>query len=575
MANIFTGGLERLFGWSFKDQGPPTPLGLVPKEDDDGSVAAIAAPASGVFGTVADIDNNSIRNDADLILRYREMAGHPEIDAAIEEITCEAIASQGTEPETVKIILDDLKSVPPKVKLQIEIAFAEIMQMLDIRHNAYNIFRRWYIDGRLYFQVIIDEKNPELGIKEFRLIDARKIRKIRELEKVRIKSGSGGGAGSFVVLNQVKNEYFVYTDTSYQTFGMNSDTQAAGPNSGLKIAKDAILYITSGLPDSLGSRILSYLHMAIKPLNQLRILEDSAVIFRMSRAPERRVWKIEVGNLPKMKAEQFVHDMMTRHKNRLNYNQATGEILDQRKFQTILEDYWLPTRDGVGTQVQVLPPGTGIGTADIEYFLKKLYASLKVPTGRLDPDNQLQFAGAATSISRDEIKFGKFIARLRVQFSQLFLKALEKQLVLKNVMELADWEQISPYVRFDFIKDNYFMEIKDQQVMQARADLCNNYQPFVGLYYSHQWIKKNILRQSDAEIEQMAVEIQMEGPPVVYTDQGGGGAPPDQGAPEGEAPRSGKSMVMGGDSPRNIPDMRSMALQPGFKNVAKLLSKGT
>ena len=565
MASGFTGAKENFFGWLFKRTSDPIEnLSFSAPNENDGGVTTIAAPVAGVLGTVSDLDQG-IRTDYEMISRYREMAFHPEIDTAIDEITNEAVSSAGDSEDTVKIILDDLNQ-PPAIKAAIENAFETIKELLDIRHHAYDIFRRWYVDGRLYFHVIIDPKHPELGIKELRIIDPRKIRKVREIEKVRVKNGVAGGGNSYAILTRVKSEYFIYVDTGFQGVGP-TDQPAFGPNTGVKISRDSIIYVTSGLVDSGGVRVLGYLHTAIKPLNQLRILEDATIIFRMSRAPERRVWKIEVGNLPKMKAEQYVRDIMVKHKNRLNYNAADGSVVDDRKFQTILEDYWLPTRNGVGTQVQVLPPGQAFGSEDLMYFLKRLYAALRIPTDRLNGDNQVNYPGAASAMSVSEIKFGKFIARIRLRFSQLFLNALEKQLVLTNVMSIEDWAKISPYIRFDFIKDNYYMEIKDQQILQMRIDLLNNAMPFVGMFWSKDFVRRSILKQTNEDIEREDALIQLEGPPVVLADQG-----------SSTTGGTGKSM-MGGASPTNQPELQTKAMSNkkggDFKQVSKLLSKNT
>ena len=500
--NYLTEAME-LFGWAFKPK-PETeiePPSLAPKIVDDGAV--MVAPA-GAFGTAIDLDG-TIKTEAELVTRYREMSLNTEVDSAIDEIVNESINLEENDP--VKIILDDLEQ-PDNVKKIIEEIFKEVLQLLDFRHSAYDVYRRWYIDGRLYFHAIIDETHPEQGLQEVRYIDPRKIRKIREVERKRVRGGAPGidnvMAGE-AVLSQTKNEYYIYSEKGFNV----ANSRLTGPaTTGLRIAKDSIVHVTSGLTDAAGTMVLSYLHKAIKPLNQLRTLEDAAVIYRLARAPERRVWYIDVGNLPKMKAEQYVRDIMVKHKNRLVYDQASGEIRDDRKFMTMLEDYWLPRRDGRGTEVDTLPPGTSFDQiSDIYYFQKKLYNSLYVPVTRLNPEDKFSL-GIATEVTRDEVKFGKFISRMRNRFSQLFTKMLEKQLVLKQVMTLEDFQRISKFFRFDFAKDSYFTELKDSQIQQGRNDVAMGMMGgLVGRFYSNKWLRKNILKQSDEDIEEMDMEI--------------------------------------------------------------------
>ena len=490
----------RLFGFEFKRQVEADAIApsFAPKEADDG---ALIVAAGGAYGTYIDLDG-TVRTEAELVTKYREMSLQPEIDAAVDEIINESIDIG--EDELVSIILDDLE-ISEKTKKVIRDEFKNVLNVLNFNSKAYEIFRRWYIDGRLYYHVIIDEQDTKAGIKELRYVDPRKIRKVREINKKKV----AGGIGTEAVIPRIQNEYFIFNDK-----GFNYGNKVVGPSTtGLKIAKDSIVHIVSGLTDTQGTMVLSYLHKAIKPLNQLRTLEDALVIYRLARAPERRIWYIDVGNLPKMKAEQYVRDIMVKHKNRLIYDGATGEVRDDRKFMTMLEDYWLPRREGgKGTEVTTLPGGQTLGEMDdVLYFQKKLYGTLNVPVSRLNSD-ALFSIGRATEITRDEVKFGKFLVRLRGRFSQLFMGLLEKQLVLKQIMSIEDWRNIASDVKFDFAKDNYFMELKDAEIVQNRVQLVQQLDGanMVGRYYSNEWVRKQILRQSDDQIEEMNEQIDEE-----------------------------------------------------------------
>ena len=403
---------------------------------------------------------------------------------------------------TNRLNLDDLK-ISDKVKNAITDEFNNCLKILDFKNYAYDIYRRWYVDGRLYYHVIIDPKDTKSGIKEVRYIDPRKIRKVREIQKKRVAAENPGETS----ITKVVNEYFIYNDK-----GFNYGNKVVGPSTtGLKIAKDAILHTVSGLTDNQGTMVLSYLHKAIKALNQLRTLEDALVIYRLSRAPERRIWYIDVGNLPKMKAEQYVRDIMVKHKNRLIYDASTGEVRDDRKFMTMLEDYWLPRREGGrGTEVTTLPGGQTLGQMDdVLYFQKKFLNCLNVPISRLNSD-ALFSVGRATEITRDELKFARFVIRLRNKFSMLFIKMLEKQIVLKGVMTLEEWQQIVSDIKFDFAKDNYFTELKDAEILQNRYQVIQQLDPYIGKYVSHEWVRKNVLMQSDEEIKEQDSEINSE-----------------------------------------------------------------
>jgi hypothetical protein len=489
----------KLFGFEFKRDIPvDTAPSFAPKESDDG---AVVVAAGGSYGTYIDLDG-TVRTEAELVTKYREMSLQPEIDAAVDEIINESIDID--EETIVEINLDDIE-ISDKLKKIIRDEFQNVLSLLDFNRKAYETYRRWYIDGRLYYHVVIDEKDTQAGIKELRYVDPRKIRKIREIAKRKVLGGDGGVA----VIPKTQNEYFIFNDK-----GFNYGNKTVGPSTtGLKIAKDSIVHVMSGLTDTQGTMVLSYMHKAIKALNQLRTLEDALVIYRLARAPERRIWYIDVGNLPKMKAEQYVRDIMVKHKNRLIYDGATGEVRDDRKFMTMLEDYWLPRREGGrGTEVTTLPGGQTLGEMDdVLYFQKKLYQTLNVPVNRLNSD-ALFSLGRATEVTRDEVKFSRFITRLRSRFSTLFTHVLEKQLVLKQIMSIEDWEQIESKIRYKFAKDNYFTELKDAEVLQSRTQLMMTMEQggLLGKYYSHQWARRNILQQSDDDIEEQDKEINIE-----------------------------------------------------------------
>ena len=490
--------MASLFGFEFKKAIPEEPLAsFAPEQPDDG---AVVVAAGGAYGTYVDLEGTA-RTEAELVTRYRDMAITADIDRAVEEIVNEAIIHEVDE-KVVELNLEGLE-YSDAVKQTIISEFNNIKNLLDFESKAYDIFRRWYIDGRLYYHVIIDEKNPAMGIKELRQIDPRKIRKVRESKKRKHEKTSA-------VIAQTTKEYFIYNEKGYNAQGIGSGATSYSAT-GLKIAKDAIVHCTSGLMDTNGSMVLSYMHKAIKPLNQLRVLEDATVIYRISRAPERRIFYIDVGNLPKMKAEQYLRDMMVRHKNRLVYDASTGEVRDDRKFMTMLEDYWLPRREGgKGTEITTLPGGENLGKMeDVEYFQKKLYQSLNVPVTRLQAE-QTYSIGRATEITRDEVKFSKFINRMRTKFSQLFLKCLEKQLVLKGVVTVDDWKTISQNIKFDYSKDNYYEELKETDVMNARIGLANQLAPFIGKYYSNDWVRMNVFKQSDEDKLRMDQAIMAE-----------------------------------------------------------------
>ena len=457
---------------------------------EDGSIEI--APG-GAYGTYVDLEGKA-KNEGDLVTKYREMSIQPECDYAIQDIVNEAIVvDENSGP--CEIVLDKLE-VSASVKKKIRESFYEIYNMLDFQNTAYDIFRKWYIDGRLYYHIVIDETNPRAGIKDLRYIDPRKIRKIKEPIKEKDKRTG-------VTVYKGVNEYYLYNGQ-----GITTANQAQG----VKIAKDSICYVHSGILDNRNNMIYSHLHKAIKPLNQLRMLEDAVVIYRLARAPERRIFYIDVGNLPKMKAEQYLRDMMTKHKNKLTYDASTGEVRDDRKFMTMLEDFWLPRREGGrGTEITTLPGGQNLGEMeDVDYFRRKLYKSLNVPTARMEQENQFQL-GRASEITRDELKFNKFIKRLRNRFAMMFDELLEIHLALTGVTTRKEWQKMKQDVYYDFMEDNHFTELKDTEIMTERLRLLGDIDNYVGKYFSQAWIRTNVLRLTEDEIEEIEKQIGQEG----------------------------------------------------------------
>lgn len=469
---------------------------FIPPSNEDG---ALTISSAAYYGTYVDLDGTS-KNEIELITRYREMSMQPEVESAIDDIINESVV-QDDDGKTIKIVLDDLKDelVSKRIKKKIEEEFDNIQRLMSYNDMAQEIFRRWYIDGRIFYNVIIDKDNPTAGIKELRYIDPRKIRKIRELRKTK-------DANTGVEMVNVTNEYYLYNEKIQSAGGAGSSSLP-----GLRIAKDSIINVNSGLMDSRRSTVLSYLHKAIKPLNQLRMMEDATVIYRISRAPERRIFYIDVGNLPKQKAEQYLNDIMAKYKNKLVYDSSTGQVRDDRKVLSMLEDFWLPRREGgKGTEITTLAGGENLGVMeDVIYFEKKLYKSLSVPVARLNPQEGFSL-GRAGEISRDELKFSRFIDRLRNRFSDIFDQALKVQLVLKGVCTLEDWDQWKEHIHFDFVRDNFFTELKEGEIMKERLGLIQLIDPYTGRYYSEDWVRRNILRMDDDEIEEMKKEIAKE-----------------------------------------------------------------
>ena len=501
--------MAKLFGFSIEDteEVSPSVVSPIPPSSDDGNDHYLS---SGFFGSYVDIEG-VYRTEFDLIKRYREMALHPECDSAIEDIVNEAIVADSND-SPVKIDLDNLNA-SDGIKKKIREAFKYTLELLDFDRKAHEIYRNWYIDGRLYYNKVIDIKNPQEGIQELRYIDAMKMRYVRK-QKKKDKDTYQRAAITGKIDNPMDyefpelEEYFIYTPK--QTFPTQSPA-AMGGSGGIKMTKDSVTYVTSGLVDRNKGSTLSYLHKAIKALNQLRMIEDSLVIYRLSRAPERRIFYIDVGNLPKIKAEQYLRDVMMRYRNKLVYNADTGEIRDDKKYMSMLEDFWLPRREGGrGTEISTLPGGQNLGEiTDIEYFKKKLFKSLNVPISRIEGDGGFNL-GRSSEILRDEVKFSKFVARLRKRFSYMFNDILKTQLLLTNVITPEDWAIMEEHIQYDFLYDNHFSELKDAELFNERLAMVAVAEPYVGKYFSQDYLRRKVLRQTTEEIEEQDALIDQE-----------------------------------------------------------------
>ena len=492
--------MAKLFGFSIDDDNnlSPSAVSPVPPNNEDGVDHYLT---SGFFGSYVDIEG-VYKTEFDLIKRYREMALHPEVDSAIEDIVNEAIVSDSNDTP-VQIDLDNLNA-SDGIKKSVREEFKTILDLLDFDKKAHEIYRNWYVDGRLFYHKVIDLKNPQEGIQELRYIDAMKIRYIRQVKKEKkdpnnlLRNPNKDNPMDFE-FPEIE-EYFSYNPKLQYPTGTSGYASQAS-NKGIKIAKDSITYCSSGLVDRNKGSTLSYLHKAIKSLNQLRMIEDSLVIYRLSRAPERRIFYIDVGNLPKVKAEQYLRDVMMRYRNKMVYDANTGEMRDDKKHMSMLEDFWLPRREGGrGTEISTLPGGQNLGEiTDIEYFKKKLYRSLNVPPSRMDGEGGFNL-GRSSEILRDELKFTKFVARLRKRFSNMFNDMLKTQLILKNIITPEDWDRMSEHIQYDFLYDNHFSELKDAELMNERLALAQVAEPYVGKYYSQDYVRRKILRQTDEEI---------------------------------------------------------------------------
>ena len=487
-----------LFGFQIKRAKPEQNWSVVPPISDDGST--IGTSGAGYYGLVLDLEA-TVKNENDLIRRYRETANYSDCDTAIEDIVNEALVADSNKV-TVSIDLDDLQA-PDKIKDIIRAEFDTILRLLDFEEKGHDVFRQWYVDGRLFYNIILDQ-NPKNGIAELRFIDPRKIRKIKDVKKEKDPQ-----TGADVVV-QV-DEYYVFNDR-----GMTEQT-----SNGIKISPDAIIYGNSGLIDFNTGMVLSYLHKVIKPTNQLKVMEGALVIYRLARAPERRIFYIDVGNLPKLKAEQYIQDMMNKYRNKIVVDSQTGEIKDQKQHISMQEDYWIPRRgDGRATEITTLP-GAQLGEiGDITYFQTKLYQALNVPVSRLQPQQGFSL-GRSTEITREEIKFNKFIERLRRKFASIFRDALRVQLITKGVIRPEEWSMIAQFIHFDYQKDNHFAELKNAEILAQRINMLQLIDPFIGRYYSIQWVRENVLMQTDDEIETINKQIEQELPLLQQQAQAG------------------------------------------------------
>ena len=485
--------MAQLFGFSItrvKQPQDPKQSFTTPQAEDGTQTVA----AGGYFGQYLDMEGTA-KNEQELIRRYREIALHPECDMAIEDIVNEAIVANELK-DAVKLNLENVE-YSKEIRHKIEKEFVEVLRLMNFNTRGHDIFRRWYVDGRVYYHKIIDRESPVKGITELRYIDPRKIKKIREIRK---KRPDGATPYGLTVVDEFE-EYFIYNEK-----GVSNTTSG-----GIKIAPDAIAFCPSGIVDQNKNLVLSYLHKAIKPVNQLRMIEDASVIYRIARAPERRIFKIDVGNLPKVKAEQYLRDVMARYRNKLVYDASTGEIRDDRNYMSMLEDFWLPSREGGrGTQIDTLPGGANLGEiADIEYFRAKLYRSLNVPVSRLESSSGFNL-GRSTEITRDELKFTKFVQRLRKKFTEIFNDILRTQLVLKGVIAETEWHKLRDKIQYSFLQDGHFAELKESEMLMERLRLADSMRDYVGKYYSVEFIRKNVLRQTDKEISDIDKQIKKE-----------------------------------------------------------------
>ena len=486
--------MAELFGFSItraRKQADPKQSFTTTQADDGTQTIA----AGGYFGQYLDMEGTA-KSEADLIRRYREVALHPECDMAIEDIVNEAIVANELK-DAVRVNISDLP-YGKDVRRKIENEFKEVLKLLNFNTKGHDIFRRWYVDGRIYYHKIIDRNSPVKGITELKYIDPRKIKKIREIRK---KRPDGPVPHGLSVVDEYV-EYYVFNEK-----GVSGSTSGAG----IKIAPDTIAFCPSGMIDQNKNIVLSYLHKAIKPVNQLRMIEDATVIYRIARAPERRIFKIDVGNLPKVKAEQYLRDVMARYRNKLVYDASTGEIRDDRNYMSMLEDFWLPSREGGrGTDITTLPGGQNLGEiSDIEYFRSKLYRSLNVPVSRLESNSGFNM-GRASEITRDELKFTKFVQRLRKKFTELFNDILRTQLILKGIINEEDWQSVKESITYDFLQDGHFAELKHTEMMRERLALANEMRDYIGKFYSVEYVRKNILKQNEREIEDIDTQIKKE-----------------------------------------------------------------
>lgn len=494
-----------VFGFEIKKKAPRSDIGsVVAPTPDDGST--VVNNAAAYYGLVVDLEG-VVKNENDLIRRYREVSQYADCDAAIEDIVNEAIVVEnGKAP--IEVSLDELK-VSESIKKKIREEFDTVLRMFKTEEKAHDMFRHWYVDGRMFYQIILDQNKPKDGILELRYIDPRKIRRIKNVKKEKNEKG--------VEVVKSIEEYYLYNDKGI----------SEGTSQGVKLSVDSVIHATSGLIDSNTNMVLSYLHKAIKPTNQLKMMEDALVIYRISRAPERRIFYIDVGTLPKLKAEQYVNDIMNKFRNKIVYDANTGEVRDNRQHLSLMEDFWMPRREGgKGTEITTLQGGQNLGQIeDIEYFQNKLYKALNVPISRLQPQQNFSL-GRTTEITREEIKFNKFIERLRKKFSGMFKDALRVQLIAKGIIRPEEWDEFCYNIRFEFQRDNHFAEMKQSEIITNRLGALQNVDPYVGKYYSMNWVRKNILMLSEDDIKEMDEEIQAEEPAM--EDQNNQGTQPNQ-----------------------------------------------
>ena len=502
--------MPKLFGFSISDKEKKSSslLSPVPPSNEDGVDNYIS---SGFYGQYVDIEG-VYKTEYDLMRRYREMAVHPEADAAIEDVVNEALVSDLYD-SPIEIELSNVNA-SDKIKQKIREEFKGIKEMMDFDKKAHEVFRNWYVDGRLYYLKVIDVKKPEEGIKEIRYINPMKIKFVRKERKQKGNEmmGPQGPSDMKKAIYPEIDEYYVYTPKpNYPTTMFAAGGGRGNDKTSIRIAKDSITYVTSGLFDRNKGTCLSYLHKAIKALNQLRMIEDSLVIYRLSRAPERRIFYIDVGNLPKLKAEQYLKEVMSRYRNKLVYDASTGEVRDDRKFMSMMEDFWLPRREGGrGTEITTLPGGQNLGElADIEYFQKKLYRALGVPESRIANDGGFNL-GRSSEILRDELKFSKFVGRLRKRFANMFTDFLRTQLILKNIIAPEDWDEISDHIQYDFLYDNQFAELKETELLEGRLGILQQIEPYIGKYYSQEWVRAKVLRQTETEMQEEDKKIAKE-----------------------------------------------------------------
>ena len=522
--------MAQLFGFTIqkaqKDMGPREKTFTDPTPDD----GAIEIAGGGFFSSVLDTDGRE-RSDLDFIRKYRDIAMQAECDAAIEDIVNEGIISNLNDV-AVQI---DLINIPysEKIKRRIRNEFDEVLRLLNFNEKGHDIFRRWYIDGRIYYHKVIDSKDPQRGVTQLRLIDPTKIRKVRETQKEPDVKNQG-----IEMISKVE-EYFIYNDKGFAGVGVH------GTDQGIRISSDAIVYVPSGLLDGNSGRVLSYLHKAIKPVNQLRMIEDAIVIYRISRAPERRIFYIDVGNLPKIKAEQYLKNVMDRYRNKLVYDASTGEIRDDRNHMSMLEDFWLPRREGGrGTEISTLPGGSNLGEIDdIVYFQRKLYRSLNVPISRLEAEQSFSL-GRATEITRDELKFTKFVQRIRKKFTPIFTDVLKTNLLLKGIISPEDWPRMQEHIQYDFMEDGHFAELKEAELLEDKLQALDSIQSYIGTFFSKEYVLKKVLRFTDAEVIEMRDQIAKE----LDTDPMDGGISlPDAGDGITRYPQDAAGAAIGAD----------------------------